>query len=268
MKKTILKSGILTIGMLSVLSKDIKVYGSGYSNISTKTEEEKLIETYSKVFEVNEDVILDKITRLTGNFKYWRYSEVCVNEDRTDLEYKYIYKINNKEFDNMELAILDTVRDIASNPESYYLTYEDIITDYEYETDKCGEDILKYYSNLIGINEYAALPIMYEECCTDLSSSAYLYDNNPAGMGPGYSYKNIEVGIIEYIYLLKDYYGFTENTTDSAYGSIGSVYCTSGTEGWIANTDSFYYDIADNYYYYADMYEKKHTDSNKKIILH
>lgn len=268
MKKNILKTGILTVGLLSILSNDIKVYASEYKQV--KSEEEQLIEDYCKVFELNEEVVFEKIKRLTGNFKYWKKSVPTVNEEKTGIEYKYIYELNDKEYYNLEVAILETVRDISKNPEYYNLTYEDINSEYEYTTNKSGEEILKYYCDLEEINEYAALPIMYEECYTDLSSDAYLYDNNPAGMGPGYSYKNIEVGIIEFVCLMKydNLYKFDEKTDNSVYNRIGSVYCTSGTDGWISHTNEFYYGIEDNYYYYADLYERKHVDYKEKIKLH
>ena len=271
MKKTVLKSGILTIGMLSVLSNNVKIYASDDRVVRgsiLQTEEEQLVQAYADVFEISRKTTMDKIKELTGDFKDWKIQAVTPNYNSSNYDYEYTYKINDKEYKDIEVAILDTVRDISKHPENYDLTYEDVYTDYEYSTGACGEDILKYYCDLLEINEYAALPIMYEECYKDLSSSAYVNQNNPAGMGPGYSYKNIEVGIIEYVYLVKKSYGFTEDTNNSVYNRIGSIYCTSGTEGWISNTNSYYYDIADNYYYYADIYGKEHANSEKAIKLH
>ena len=272
MKKITLKTGLLTVGMLSVLAKPVKVYASEDNRVVRgsilQTDEERLVQTYADVFEVSRKTTMDKIKELTGNFEDWKVESIIGNESGYD--YQYVYKLGDKEYNDIEIAILDTVRDISKHPENYDLTYEDIATDLEYTTESCGEDILKYYCDLLEVNEYAALPIMYEECYKDLSSSAYINQGNPGGMGPGNTYKNIEVGIIEYVYMLKynSPYYFNEDTDISVYDRIGSTYCTSGTGGWISNTKQYYNDIANNYYYYADIYEKDHTDPEKVIKLH
>ena len=208
MKKIVLKTGIITLGMISALNNDIKVCACEYEhNIQTekrRSEEEKLVSIYSKVYELDEEVVINKFREMTGNFLDWKEQHVIVNENLSNYDYKYYYNINDKRYDNLEIAVLETVRNISRNPGNYDLTYEDVSSYEDYTTDKCGEEILKYYCDLLKINESAALPIMYEECYTDLSSYAYVYQGNPGGMGPGNTYKNIEVGIIEFIYLLKN----------------------------------------------------------------
>lgn len=269
MKKSVLKTGLLTIGMLSVLSGNIKVYADDrvVKGSILQTEDEQLVQAYADVFEISRKTTMDKIKDLTGDFKSWKSKKITYNENTNNYDYVEVYTINDKDYTNEEIAILETVRDISKNPGNYDLTNEDIATDYEYSTDKCGEDILKYYCDLLGVNEYAALPIMYEECYTDLGSSAYVNQGNPAGIGPNYTFKNIEDGIIYYVYMLRDNYGFDENTDASVYGRIGSTYCTN-TATWINRTNGYYSSIENNYYYYADQYEKEHTNKDKVIKLH
>lgn len=268
MKKITLKSGLLTIGMLSILSKPFKVQAeANVSGSILQTEDEQLVQAYADVFEISRKTTMDKVKELTGDFTDWEITTVVSNEYGSNYDFDKKYLINDKLYDNKEVAILETVRDISNHPENYDLSSEDIATDLEYSTDACGEDILKYYCDLLGVNEYAALPIMYEECYTDLGSSAYINQGNPAGIGPNYTFKNIEDGIIYYVYMLRDNYGFDEETDSSVYARIGSTYCEN-TAAWINRTNGFYNDIADDYYHYADVYEKKHTYPEKVIKLH
>lgn len=267
MKKLLLKTGLLTVGSISLLADDVKIYATSYEyphvfEEQFKSEEQKLVEKYSHIFEIDEKVTYDKVREITNDFTNYRVGVKTLNENCSGYDYRVKYMINDVMYDDEELAILETVRDIYRNPEDYNLTENDLATDYEYEPTMCAEELIEHYSKLIGPNKYIAASIMYAECGSDLSSYNFLYNNNPAGLGPFNYYNNLEHGIISYMYVLKGY-GCTEDTNESIFDIIGPTYCTEGTDIWLENTASFYYNIIDDYYYYAKMYGRKEEEKEK-----
>lgn len=272
MKKLLLRTGLLTVGSVSLLANDVKLYAKAFENYRAgetieefNSEEYKLINHYANIFEIDATKTYEKIKEITKDFTDFEVGVKTINENHSGYDYRLKYKINDTIYDNKEMAILDVVRDIYRNPEEYNLSYEDLDTDYEYEPTKCAEEIIEYYAKpeLIGTNKYIAASIMYAECGTDLSSDNYLENHNPAGLGPFNYYRNIEQGIISYLYILKYDYNCTEYSDSSKFDIIGHTYCTEGTETWLSNTKSFYYNIIDDYYCYARAYGRKEDEFKK-----
>lgn len=273
MKKIILKTGILTIGSLALLSKPIKVYADDaqieiqkydYSKIlelKEQEEKEEIVRKYARIYELDEDAIVNKIKELTSDLKELEIVNITLNENLSNYQMSLEYGIGEDSYKNEELALFYIVRDISRNPEKYNLNNDDIVGE-KYETNECFEDILKDACELIEVNKEVALSISCHECGVDLNSSNFRNNNNPAGLGPHNYYKNIVVGIYEYAIVLKEGYHCTKDSDGSFFDRIGHVYCQDGSD-WAGAVKSFYYNIADDYYYYAKMYGRISKVKNK-----
>lgn len=245
MKKLLLRTGLLTIGSLSILSDNFTL------NVEAQTPEimltvgegqfelhnELLVRKYADIYEINKEVVVSKVKEITGDFNNY--------------DWNHGFGIYGVKYENEEIALLTLVRDIYKNPEKYNLTYEDLETDFEYETNEYYEDVLADYSELLGVNKEIALSISYAECGPNLDSANFLENNNPAGLGPFNYYNNIEHGIIEYLFFLKDTCGCTKESDESFFYRIGPSYSSGDGSHWISLTTSHYKNIITDYYYYA-----------------
>lgn len=245
MKKILLRTGILTIGNLAILADDLILNVEekipqimvSVEQYEQKLHNEELVRKYANVYEIDEEVVVSKLKEITGNF--------------SNYDWNYGYGIDENKKKNQEIELLTIVRDIYKNPEKYDLKREDLGTDKEYEPNEYCEDLVLYYSELLGVNKEIAMSIVYAECGNELNSSNYLNNNNPAGMGPHNYYNNIEHGVIEFIFLLKNSYGCILETDASFFYTMGPIYCTVGYDNWINNTLGYYNNLIEDYYYYA-----------------
>lgn len=264
-KQLLLTTGIITLGGISLLNNKYSLEKNYYYKSIEKTnykQANKIYETildvdelkddysflyeeniegyinhYADVYEINREVVYNKIAELTNDFK--------------DYPWTHLFMINGVSYKNTEQAILYTVRDIYRNPSNYNLESEDLKRDVEYETDTYCEDLVLKYCDLLDVNKEVAMAICYAECGSNLNSYNYINNHNPAGIGPYNYYKNIEHGVIEYIFLLKNGYGCTLDTNSSFFYTMGPIYCTEGYENWISMTNSYYNNLLVDYYYYA-----------------
>ena len=268
MKKLLLQAGILTIGSLSILSEPIKVYASNTNKIKiekydyskvlevkSQAEREELIRKYAKIYEVKENIIVSKIKELTNDLHDLEIITLDMNDNLSNYEKNIEYGVDEG-YEKEELAIFYLVRDISKHPDKYDLEYDEITSDIKYESDECYEDILKDACELFDINKDIALAISCHECGSDLKSSNFRNNNNPAGLGPHNYYKNIAVGVYEYAIVLKDGYHCNLESDASFFDRIGHIYCQDGSN-WSGMVKSFYYNIEEDYYYYAKIYGRK-----------
>lgn len=216
---------------------------------------DEMINYYCKVFSLKEDVVKDKLYDMTNDFH--------------SAGWKHGYCINNIFYDNMEFAILNTIRDIYYNPENFDLD-DSIRTNEIYETDMEIEEMIYKYSSLYGINKEVALSIVYCECGTDVNSSNYRNNNNPAGIGPNMHFLNKEVGVIYFCNMLKNNYHCTKDSNESFLNGIASTYCEIPGH-WLDLTLPSYYNLQDDYLYYVSDEDKKNYDiesyDDKKLKL-
>lgn len=254
--KLLLKTGILTIGGINIFSKGFVIDSKTSQckliiqfedkNNNIELHKDDLSRYYARIFEIDEEIISKKMNELTESYKNWKLSY-----------WPTTYKINDNEYKNEKEAILTTVRDIYNNPEKYNLTKEALETDFEYETSTICEDLVQEYCSILAVNKEIALSIIFAECGKNLDSYNYLNNNNPAGMGPYNYYNNIEHGIIEFIYLLKDSFKCNLNSDITFIYTISKGYCGVESSHWESMTSSFYYNLIYDYYYYAhDRLEK------------
>ena len=102
MKKLLLKTGLLTIGSLSILSRDLIL------NIQAKTPEiiidfeesedlhaEELVRKIANIYEINEEVVVSKLKEITGDFNNYNWNQN--------------YGVYENKYENEELAILSII---------------------------------------------------------------------------------------------------------------------------------------------------------------
>lgn len=233
---------------LDTVDTSMDVEKTDYSKIIQTQNDIKNIEYYSNVFELDSKVIINKLQELTNNFEYeWTNDYKELNIYNQDLNY----------IDEKELITLLLIRDISNNPENYGLDSENIKGE-PYEQTENHEDINLKYSKLFGIDPKIPLSITYAECSWELNSNMYINDHNPAG-AVGYSYDNIEVGIIKHIMNLVDNYDYCDLESSDFFYQAQKKYCPDNDGSWISHNLEYYNNLSDNYYYY-------NLERNEKVL--
>ena len=246
-KNLLITSLILGTSFTGINSNKINSYAMETNSINSDNrlyDLDDMISYYCKVFSLKEDIVKNKLNDMTKDFHSsgWQHG----------------YCINNVFYNDMEFAILSTIRDIYYNPENFDLD-DSIRTDEIYETDMEIEEMVYKYSSLYGINKEVALSIVYCECGTDVNSYNYLNNNNPAGIGPNMHFLNKEVGVIYFCNMLKNNYNCKEDSGESFLNGIASTYCEIPGH-WLNLTLPSYYNLQGDYLYYINSDEKKNYD--------
>lgn len=208
------------------------------------------VDYYSNVFNLNSDIVKEYIQDKTRNYTAYEFNNYNV--------------IDGKQYDSNEQAILETIRNIYYNPSNYLEDdeVEQIKSEDEYIPDKSPEEMCEKYSELYNIDKVLAMSICYSECGCEMDSENYLYNNNPAGLGPYIHFENTEIAYIYYIKLLRESYKIDENSDINDLSRIAPIYCTSNPDHWTGMATSFYYELAEDYFKYDETNKK----ANKKLI--
>lgn len=240
-KKFILLSMALGIGAAPL--SNINAYAVDTKTTQTSEEDNEmtypeLVTYYSKMFGIKEEIIYDTIDYKTSGL----FESV----------------------DNNELTILETTRELYDSPEMYGYDRDSISFNCDYEMKMEIEEAVEKYANLYGVNKEVALAIVYCECGSDVDSANYLENNNPAGIGPFNYYRNKEVGVIEFMKLLKDDCNCKEDSGEGFLNAIASSYSGGTGEHWLSLTVPFYYYLCDDYYYKKPELKEKHNKKDDK----
>ena len=129
------------------------------------TTAESYIYYYCTVFNLNYDTVLEYFKNRTRNF--------------TAYEWEHHAYIDNKSYDNQQIAIIYTIKEMYYNPSKYGFTKEEILEKNNYTPLSSPEELIEKYSNIIGIDKKIPLSICYSECGTDTSSYNFVVRNNP-----------------------------------------------------------------------------------------
>ena len=201
----------------------------------------ELCEKYGKIYSIKPEVLLD-----TVEFKTNGYSDLIDNDwEKTVLDCaKYLYE--------------------DSRNNGYY---ETITTNEEYEVTEDPEVLIERYSKIIGSNKYIVLAISYAE----KEPHVYLRDdwNYSAngvlgGLCSPSHFENQEIGVISYIYTLRDDYGVTDKVDESILSSMASIYCPPNSYNWEHNlVKPIYNELMENGYYYRAPEELKNKQKQK-----
>lgn len=213
------------------------------NNIMNPTSVESAISLYSDIFEVDSSI--------TGPIVY-----NLINENQDDFYNNNI--LNGTEYENMHEAVFFTILDIVYNPGKYDLNGESIRTYKTFETELTAEELTYIFSDYFDINPFFAMSIEYTECGSNMDSYDWIYNNNPAGIGPHNQFRNKATGIIYLCYLLKNNYNIDINSDIDDLNNMASTYCTSQTQNWINLTNEFYNELTEN----GLLYKRRNDDTN------
>jgi len=249
MLAALISAGASELSTTSVQAQEIE--GVTIDEVSEDAEEINttyLINYYSRVFNLNEELVYNYISDATQSFTLMTWEDYNV--------------IKAKSYDSKELSILMTIRDMYYNPEDYGFTKEELKNDVTYEVGLEPEEMVEKYCELFNINKNIALAIVYTECGTQVDSYNYRVNNNPAGLGPHMKFENKEIGIIYFVNLLKESYGCTLESDTEFLKKIAKTYSGNETSHWLSLSLPLYDDVSDDYLTYAP--ELKETPSVAK----
>lgn len=220
---------------ITFLETDIEPQFPGLADETIYQNEMDLIKEYSNVFGLNSTVVLNKIKEYTNNF--------------SNYEWLNSYKITNDQsvYSSEEASILFFIKDLSNNPNNYDLTYEELASNQEYQTEKSCEELVEKYSNLFGVKKEIVMSIIYTESGYNLDSYNFRSRNNPAGAGHTV-YKNLEVGIIYHVLNLKNNYCSYDLNSSSFFSQAQHKYCPDNDGRWIVSNQYFYERLEEDFY--------------------
>lgn len=195
----------------------------------------QLVKQYCDIYEVDYDIVYNKLCELTDNFT----SEDFMNQG-------YIPGVTCKKqevyTDNVEFSILTAVRAISQLPNKFGLRYDEIHIDVPFESDESYEMLIAKYADVFGISEYRNLA--YGICFAETGGNSRLLveDNNYGGLksstGPGFDKQaNKHLGAIEFIATLKYVYIDNGLTTPIEIQPVYAPSFENDGEQWVSNVE-------------------------------
>jgi|GEM_PF-3848250 len=206
------------------------------------TSVDQMIIFYSSVFQLDQEVIDNKINELI--------------EQNSDAFYNN-NELNGVSYDTTEQAVARTIRDIYWHPEDYNIDLDSIRTN-EYDlTDYSPEELIYKFSHVMGVNPYIALAVAYSEAGRGLDSYNFRVNYNVAGLHPrrGYNrptnrngyiiYQNPADGLLDYVVILHDYF-YVESTDGIDRINTMSRSYSEVPGHWRSLVTSNYYNLTNN----------------------
>ena len=226
-----------------------------------------MIAFYCKVFQVNDEIISNKIYEM-------------IDSNPTDYANNIL---NGIEYDSEEQAIARTIANISLFPEDFNLTEEEIREE-EYKLDGyIPEELIYKFSQVIGVNPNIALAVAYGESGTNLDSYNFTTNYNVGGLhrrtgdpfpttSEGYViFRNPADGLFRFILVLHDNFYVTEDSDRTKINSMANSYCEI-PDHWRSLVGGIYYNLEENgydYYYMNFNYQDRDliypTDENQLV---
>ena len=228
----------------------------------------EMITFYSKVFQLNDEMVASKI-----------YEFIELNEDA----WKEENILNGTQYDSKEEAIAKTIADISNFPEDYGFDEYELATE-DYELDQYEpEELIYKFSYVIGVNPEIAEAIAYGESGTRLNSDNFEIRHNVGGLRrrsgdphPATSwglaiYKNEAEGLYRFVEILHDNFFVGRDDGYDRIVAMSGSYCEDGPY-WRNLVGSIYINLVDNgYSYYYDNYSYErdliYPEENKEYTI-
>lgn len=210
-----------------------------------------MIVFYSKVFELNSDIIYKKLEEIISlDINSWNNDNI----------------VNGIKYSSKEEAILKTINDIYKNPGKYNLNSKEIQSSNGYELgDLKPEELVYKFSTVLDVNPEIALAIAYCECGYKLNSYNFVNKHNIGGIrgnGGFVRFKNEAYGIYRYVSMLKSGYSVDKDSGTEKIVSMSKKYC-GGSQHWINVVTDYYNGLKNNGY--ESYYNKSKHDRNLNI---
>lgn len=211
----------------------------------------EIITFYSKVFQLNDEMVASKI------YEYIKLDETAWENENY---------LNGEYYDTKEQAIARLIADISNYPADYgFDEYELATEDYElsqYEP----EELIYKFSDVIGVNPYIAEAVACGESGPRLNSDNFEIRYNVGGLRrragdphPATSwglaiYKNEAEGLYRFVEILHDNFFVGRDDGYDRIVAMSYSYCEDGAY-WRNLVGSIYINLVDNgYSYYYDNY--------------
>lgn len=221
------------------------------------TTREEMISFYCRVFQLNEEIISNKINELINSDPYgWEYG----------------YMVSGQTYETEEQAVARTICDMSVCPENFNLVEEEIRLE-EYELSQyLPEELIYKFSQVVGINPNIALAVAYAESGRSLSSYNFTHNYNVAGLhrrtgdpspttSEGYIiFHNPADGLFRYTTILHDYFYVDVDSDINRINTMSNSYCApSAASHWRSMVGTMYneavnygFDYSYNTYTYQD----------------
>ena len=214
---------------------------TGRDNLSLPVEAspEDIINRYSKVFELDSDIVKDIINERTNN----------LTDDEALSEFYPDYIENG----NMTAAIINYIRNISSHPEDYGYSDDEIRSGVDFETDLTPEEQLVIICDIYEVNPYSALGIMIAEWGHPGNRNNSTY--NVFSWDGAWNKQNRTVAMIIAVYGLKEKYHLDVDTGSNEINSMASIYCPPNASNWasmvnynasLAKDNGIFFDYSDS----------------------
>ena len=245
-KKTLiisLTAAGLTFGVFTINPITVQATNEAYAvEYELPYEDFRLLKKYTNIFCIDYDFA-----------KATLYNYL---DDKTDFKV-----INGVKYRDEEVALLTFVYQLAYKPKELGLTKNDIVRDVtEYDMQFSHEEFIYYYANILNIDPDVALSISYAECGTDMGSTNWKKNNNPAGLGPFMKFDNKAQGDLYYLFLLKRSYNLSRIADDEFFNKIAKTYCPGNPDHWIGLTKGIYSNVSTDYFYYNHLLQDNYED--------
>ena len=175
------------------------------------------------IYQVNYDVVYEKLVELTDNFSSEEFLAgtmnwvTCKGEtiNTTSEEELYVYAI----------------RKIKQDPASLNVSTSNLHINNDYRSNSNFAEQIEWAANIVGVDKNLIYAISYSETC--FSSDLFNYNNNPAGIRDGsdwWSFDTKEEGFLELCMEVSKYYRLIGEedkmkVNDEIIAKIGAIHC-------------------------------------------
>lgn len=182
----------------------------------------KLVKDYAYVFNLKDEVVLDAISKNLDN------------STKKDLRENYNIIGTDKEYDNLDVQVILTAKDITKNPKKYGYSSGEIYLNEKVESNLTIRELVYKYADAFDIDRDIALSIScaesgwFKEGIATVKNNPYSYR---LSSGPFATFDNLERGILEGELNLKiNYFDRGLTTIDS----FARIYCPENTSHWLS----------------------------------
>lgn len=206
-----------------------------------------IINRYCNIYQVNSDVVYDKIAELTDNFSSEDYL-ANYHIDGVTCKQREVYASSEEEI------LLYTVRCIKQLPERLGVDTSNLYINNGYTSGTDYNKQISDISRVMGLDRCLVYAICRSEC--GFNSNLFLNINNPAGLkdssGSWWAFDTKEEGFIEICAEIIKYYGRIDKPlSDTSYDTLAQVRdihapLSDGNDYWLGNVWSIYQDAKAN----------------------
>lgn len=210
-------------------------------------EAESLVKDYAYVFNLKDEVVLNAI------------SQNLANSTKKDLRENYNIIGTDKKYDNLDVQVILTAKDLIKNPSKYGYSKDEIYLSEIVESDLTIRELVYKYADAFNLDRDIVLSISCAESGWFKENIA-TKKNNPYSyrLSSGFfaSFDTLERGILEGELNLKENY-FDKGLT--TIDSFARIYCPESTVHWLSLVKSVDKDLKNG--------KKLYDEKDKRLVM-